>query len=352
MCKPKYNLQSLQNGEYISPERSSIIKGVLIILVVTWHLSLCVPASLYPTEYHICSVFYLGLGQGIIVAPFFFISGYGLFCSHAKKGGIYLKKLSLERIPLLLIHFDTMVIIYYLYHAATGNRPSPIRLVGSLIAWDCLGNINWYVFVILLFYAAFAFFFKFLSKKMATFMIFVSSLALICFLHFIGGKSWVWTDTLLAFWAGVYWGYNKAIIERVLTNMKGWRLAFGISLCVVSLVVYHAPGVERTALTFIRNMASVGIVFGIMIISSCIHTERSNRILAWCSKNLLALLVWHMLPIMMMSRLGLNSNIYLLIPCSLALIFLGAYGTSIIWGKLDKIYMKLTGLNRHCAERK
>lgn len=350
-CKPKYNLQSLQSGEYISLERTAIIKGVLIILVVTWHLSLSLPSSLYPTERRICNVFYYGLGQGLIVAPFFFISGYGLFCSYTKRGGEYLKKLSLERIPLLLIHFDTLVILYYLCYSAAGKRPDTIQLMESLVAWQRIGNIEWYVFAILCFYTAFAFFFKRLSKKTATFMIFVFSLALICTLHFIGGKPRYWTDTLLSFWAGVYWGCNKAIIEHLLTKMERWRLLCGITLCVVSLAVYHIQGIGQTALTFVRNMASVGIVFAIMMISSCIHAERVNRFLAWCSKNLLALLVWHMLPIMMMAKFGMCSNIYLFIPCSLILVFLGAYGISIVWGKLDELYMRLTGLNRREAER-
>lgn len=350
-CKPKYNLQSLQSGEYISPERTAIIKGVLIILVVTWHLSQSLPSSLYPTECRICNVFYYGLGQGLIVAPFFFISGYGLFCSYAKRGGEYLKKLSLERIPLLLIHFDTLVILYYLCYSAAGKRPDTIQLMESLVAWQRIGNIDWYVFAILCFYTAFAFFFKHLSKKTATFMIFVFSLALLCTLHFIGGKPWYWTDTLLSFWAGVYWGCNKAIIEHLLTKMERWRLLCGITLCVASLAVYHIQGIGQTALTFVRNMASVGIVFAIMMISSCIHAERVNRFLAWCSKNLLALLVWHLLPIMMMAKFGMCSNIYLFIPCSLILVFLGAYGISIVWGKLDELYMRLTGLNRREAER-
>ena len=166
------------------------------------------------------------LGQ-LMVVPFLFYSGYGIFESVKKNGVSYVLLFKKKRILKTLFHFDLAVILFLVYDVFLApEKLSVLKVVTSLVAWDSVGNSNWFVFAIL---CAYIFsFFAFVLNKGHLFRSLIV-ITVLCFMYVAivsRFKESYWFDTILAFpLEGLFSLCKEKIAIGGVNGFCGWRFA-------------------------------------------------------------------------------------------------------------------------------
>ena len=134
----------------MSVPQTQAIKGFFVVTVFFSHFCSYVHfGAWYDSAIQVYCRFF---GQ-LMVAPFLFYSGYGIFESVKKKGIEYVRALPKRRILKVLLHFDFAVLLFLLLDFVIGRPVSLSEFVLSLVAWQSIGNSNWFIFAILCAYA-------------------------------------------------------------------------------------------------------------------------------------------------------------------------------------------------------
>lgn len=127
------------------------VKGFFIMLVFISHINQYIMKSGYVSKnigddlyFTITSV----IGQ-LMVVMFLFFSGYGIMESFKKRGGEYVSIMPKKRILTTLLNFDVAVLCFVVLNLLLGKTMHLKQVVLSFIAWDSVGNSNWYIFCIL-----------------------------------------------------------------------------------------------------------------------------------------------------------------------------------------------------------
>ena len=189
---------------YLSRECTSLVNGVFIWLVFLRHFAEQRP-ELNPVDAWILQHGGGCMGQ-LIVAPFFFFSGWGMMCSLQKKGKDYVRSLACTRFPGLLLKFAVAVLVFWAVQSLLGQSYSWEQVLLSLIGWQSLGNSNWFIFMTLLMYLVVAGVFAIIPQNKRS----LGGLAVVALLAFVifkmpGFRMRYWYDTILCLPAGMLW---------------------------------------------------------------------------------------------------------------------------------------------------
>lgn len=186
----------------LSKEQTQTIKGIFVITIFFSHFCSYVVFDKWidvpMREY--CR----WLGQ-LMVVPFLFYSGYGIFESVKVKGLSYVGSFPKKRILKTLIHFDLAVVLFLVYDFSFApENLSVLKVATSLVAWNSVGNSNWFIFAILC-----AYFFCFIAFALSKGHLFRSLIIIIalCFTYLVivsRFKDDYWYDTILAFPLGCF----------------------------------------------------------------------------------------------------------------------------------------------------
>ena len=138
-------------NDYLSIDKTNSVKGIFVLLIFFSHCS----AYLNLSDHILNKLYdwfnYGYLGQGI-VAVFLFYSGYAMMLSGIEKGRSYVKSIPAKRVLKVLLHFDIAVCIFSIVQILLGKDITIGRFLLSLVGWSSVGNSNWYIFAILIFY--------------------------------------------------------------------------------------------------------------------------------------------------------------------------------------------------------
>ncbi len=287
---------------YCSVSQTRSIKGIFVITVFFYHfISYVHLESWYdlPLRYY-CSCF----GQ-LMVAPFFFYSGYGIFESIKAKGPGYIQAFPQKRILKTLFHFDFAVCLFLLLDLLIGERLSLSRFVLSLIGWDSIGNSNWFIFAILCAYVSVYTAMVFFGKDLSLSLILVTVLLLVYVVVISHFKGLTWFDTILAFPLGCLLSLHKTKFESI---MKGKRIApIGALLGIFILSVTQSGIVHG----FIKSQIAL-LAFLYVLIFLSLHVRLENRILNWFGTQVFWIYILQRIPMNLFSFLHLNEyNMYL-----------------------------------------
>lgn len=281
--------------DFCGKETSNIIKGIFIWLVFISHL------SQYIQQYHPQLLNYgVGyiksfLGQ-MIVVPFLFYSGYGIMLSIKNKGINYIDKIPSKRVMSVLLNFDVAVIIYIIIDFLLGITLSSNQIILSLIAWDSVGNSNWYIFTILILYLI-----SYLSSKILGYSLrcVISICGLVCFyslVMYFFKDSW-WYDTTFAYAFGSLYCFYKKQADQILT--KFYYTLLIVTTCIFVLLIFP-PNV----LGIVENIRSLFLSVIILLITMKVPLK--NKFLSWSGKNLFPIYIYQRLPMILFSMCPLT----------------------------------------------
>jgi peptidoglycan/LPS O-acetylase OafA/YrhL len=134
------------NEKYLSIDNSKSFRGILALAVLLHHLSQNIGEGILFQPFS-------RIGN-LIVAGFFFLSGYGLQKSCISKSG-YKKNFLLRRLPSVLLPYIIVTGIYWLMYAVGGSIYSFKDIVGAIINGKPIVLYSWYIISILVFYIVF-----------------------------------------------------------------------------------------------------------------------------------------------------------------------------------------------------
>lgn len=328
----KKNKAALPDGiynDYLSIEKTNSIKGIFVLLIVFSHAAsyLTLDDNILNKLYGFLN--YSLIGQGI-VAVFLFYSGYAMMLSGIKKGRAYIKSIPTKRILKVLLHFDIAIIIFAVIQTLLGKDITLKTFLLSLIGWSSVGNSNWYIFAILVFYLItyLAFIIGKDNEKIVLSIVCILTVAYILLMRM--AKEEYWYDTSLLYPLGMFWYVFKDKLEQLFKNKK---LLFYAAF-VLTAMLYAGSMLLSDYLVFklIKNAA-----LGLLIILFTMKVQVHNKILCFFGKHLFSIYILQRIPMNVLSHFGLNSNPAVFVCLSFAITILIAVPFDMFLNKLDNL---------------
>ena len=289
------NIQVCRDGffsDYLEKNQSNAIKGVFILLVFVFHSLTDIKNCGFSFEHQIdwlAQAFHLEIGQ-LVVAMFFFYSGYGVMKSLLVKGEAYLNSYPKSRLLTTLLNFDIAVCFFILLATIIGRRVSVSQIALSLIGWESVGNSCWYIFVILFCFLAFYLVFKLVGTR---FKLGIVAIALVCLVGMFTlrlFKPSLWYNTMLVFPAGIAYAVYADKLERLI--QKRYILSVVLLFAAFFSLHFLMRSHPLHGLTF--NVKS--IVFALLIVVLTMKVRIGNQWLYWCGSSLFPLYIYQRLP--------------------------------------------------------
>lgn len=308
------------NDEYLSTDTTKKEKGIAAILIVLHHLSQRVKVS--------GPFVILGYIGFILVAVFFFISGYGLSYGAQYKHD-YFKGFFRKRLFPVLVPYWIVNTIYIVFDLIKGTVFTPMEYVLSFVG---VGTITgtWFVTSILIMYIIF--WIAFISKKSYS----ILGLCLIgyCIICFNLNLHSSYTASIAAFALGVLW--NKIDRRTISWIRERYYLKLLIILGTFGMMffgrlVLSAKGFNNVILQMIlRNFISVLFIFVLVAVTQTV--QFTGKTLEWLGNISYELYLVHGMLLSMLS--GLNPNVYMV-----AVLGGGLLLSTLLW-KIDKRLIK------------
>lgn len=304
------------NDEYLSIDKTKKEKGIAAILIVLHHLSQRVKVS--------GPFVILGYIGFILVAIFFFISGYGLSYGVQYKRD-YLKGFFKRRLLPVLVPYwivNTVDIVFYLIK---GTFFTPMQYVLSFIGIDVITG-TWFVTAILIMYIIFWLAFK-CKKSYVVLGICLIGYCIICINLNLHSS---YTASISAFALGVCW--NK-IDRRMITwireryYLKSLIILGTFGIMFFGRLVLSAKGLNNEVAQFVlRNLISVLFVYALIAVTQ--KVQFTGKVLEWLGNISYELYIVHSVLLSMLS--SLNPDVYVV-----AVLGGGLLLSTLLW-KADK----------------
>lgn len=215
-----------RKAENLNKGKTSVLKGVMAIIIVLHHMSLQGIESL-------AQFFSWGAP---IVSVFFFISGYGLSLSFFSKGNTYLSNFISHRIfRNLLLPF---ILAWALYRIINWRvLPDLVTEIDNLVFKGIpLLPHSWYVFAIFLFYIFFYIACK-LCKRNFPFVILALTIIYILICEYAGFDR-CWYISSIAFPTGIFAGKYINSLKEFISSRTRYFIFVPLCISLIGLFVY------------------------------------------------------------------------------------------------------------------
>ena len=276
------------NEDYIGIRTTSVINGLFIWLVFMSHFTQYLP------EYA-NNIIGTVMGQ-LVVVMFLFYSGYGCALQYKLKGGGYLKDFPRKRILVTFVNFAIAVCVFVAVGIVLGKSFALRQILLSILAWDSVGNSNWYIFTILVCYGVFWLAAAFCSRRMIQVSLVILSLMIFVALLSRVKPSW-WYDTVMAFGAGVVYGSYRKGVENLI---RKHYVCFLIMVVLLFLSIEYFPIIgTRHWIAF--NVKSV--LFAFIVIILTMKVSLRSDLLQWSGEHLFPLYIYQRIPMIVFSTL-------------------------------------------------
>lgn len=197
---------------YLSLDNTKILRGFLAVAIVLHHISEHSDAGrFFPVMVH---------AGYLIVAVFFFLSGYGLLTSYHKKGQNYLKGFWKNRILYLFVIWFLVSLVYWLFDACMGQTNVGVKFfLLSFVNGHPIAKNSWYIIVQLMMYVFFwlAYTIPGIKGARKITIVFVL-LVLVAFVFNRVGYGSIWYISNFAFVFGLFYAEKKQVFDKMLTN--------------------------------------------------------------------------------------------------------------------------------------
>ena len=312
--------------DFLSKRYTTPIKGIFTVLILYSHLR----GYIHTTDAWYDSAFSVildYLGQ-LVVALFFFYSGFGIWESFKQKNN-YVHNFFKKRFLKTLLHFDVAVAIFILIQLLIPITYSTKEYLLCWIGWESVGNSNWFIFVILCLYliALAALWIHQKNGRGGVILTFLATVLLWILLRRVAAKPSWWVDTMAAFPLGMLAGRYKESIIALLRQHKGLPY-FLTGICLAVFLIGHkAFGIDI--------YGGMTCLFCLLVILGSSWIKIGNPVLDWLGKNAFTVYIIQRLPMIVLSATGLNTKTWLFVLLVIPLTMLLAEGLSRINGWMD-----------------
>ena len=280
-------------NDYLSKDRCNSIKGIFILLIFfshsLWYIESC--GFAYSEMDILIPVIVRYIGQ-LVVVMFLFYSGYGVAIQIQSKGENYVRSMPKHRILNTLLNFDIAVCCFIIL-ALILSQPLSIKQVFlSFLAWDSVGNSNWYIFVIIVCYIL-TYLAHRISSQYIGVVLFLFCVIVMLLLSFC--KERWWYDTILTYPVGFLYGQFRNHIEVVLK-----KFYFPI-LLMLSVIFFFTHGFSHSLKGLVTNV--MAIAFALIVVMLTMRIRIDNSWLQWLGSHLFPLYIYQRLPMLALFHL-------------------------------------------------
>lgn len=314
------------NEGYLSFQETTALKGFFIGLVFLSHMQTYLDLSLGGVlDRYALSVINL-FGQ-LMVAYFFFCSGYGVMLSFMTKEN-YDKGFLRHRILKTLVHFDTAILLYILVSVFLGKQYELKNYLLCWIGWESVGNSNWFIFVTLALYLITWVAFRITNKNSNKFVTIMTVTAIcgVLWIVLYYTKSSYWYNTLFCYPAGMIISLYKDRLEHILKHNL-YFCVFAVLTIAIFVLTYLVPN----ELAF--SVCAVAFSIVVMIVST--KVEVRSPFLLWMGNHLFEIYILQRIPMILLKHQGVTNH-YLFGCISIIATVLLSVGFSLIEKKIDK----------------
>lgn len=278
----------------LKKEYTDSIKGIFIIIVFYSHIIPILtsagvafsPILDYPSNRLIHRI-----GQ-LMVVMFLFYSGYGVMESIRNKGDVYVKAIPIKRVLSTLANYAIAVTVFLVMNKLLGINYSFKQYILSLVAWESIGQSNWYIFAILFCYISTYISFSVFRKVRSAFYANCLLILLYIVVLYQFKEEW-WYNTIPAYAAGMFVSINRDKILSLLNRLY--------PVCLIVLILAFILCFHFRSMTIIYLVLS--IVFALLMLTITYRYVIKSHVLGWCGKNLFQLYIYQRLPMVALSTL-------------------------------------------------
>ena len=223
--------------DYIELKNINPIRGIFVWMIILFHYVLYYKRKKYKYIYE--EILYIFDQK--VVSMFLFYSGFGLFESIQKKGNKYVKTL-LTKCLKIYIKSQLIILVYLLRNIIYKIKTTLKKYLKSVIFYRNLGNSNWFVFTIILYYIYTYIAFIFIKNK-RYYNLGIIIITILCGFHgyftynYYFPKKYFCVDNTLSFIFGFCYSLMKKYIDKIL--MRNDSSYFGILFIFVITYYYY-----------------------------------------------------------------------------------------------------------------
>lgn len=287
-----------RDEDFLSTSDMEPIRGVMAIAIILHHMS-------ERTNGGRLFSFMVHMGY-LIVAVFFFLSGYGLMIQFLKKGERYLKGYWKSRIFYIGAIFAFASVVYSIYHLIIGDFTPSLTIAAN----------SWYMVVQILLYVIFWCAFKIAGKgySIGILLVFAMQTLMVIVMRLMALPG-IWYMSNYAFVFGLIVAWKRDQIDRIIQQ----RFVIASLASVVMFSIFSVlPSVIMGGYDVCR-MAST-ICFTVIVLLICSKIRIKSMIWSWLGKISLEIYLYHGLVYMVLRKIIENdfwwtlSTIVLTIP--------------------------------------
>ena len=320
-------------SEYASVKNTQPIKGIFILIVLLSHARQYADFP-YQTDLMVIRFFNL-LGQ-LMVAPFLFYSGYGIYESIKRKSTAYINSFPSNRIGKTFFDFSVSVLLFLLLGPFIGRSFKPMQVLLAFTGWTSVGNSNWYMFAVFcLYFIAYISFKIFDCKKNVLSLCAMSALSLVYVYILSQVQPSRFSNTALCFAAGMWYSFLKDYIDQFLRNHV--FVYYVLSVIMILLFVYSYPFKDYRIL--MHNGVSILFCLCIVLISMKIYIN--SPVLDWFGKHLFWVYILQRIPMNILKAFGIpQAHPYVFIFIAVPVTMIMAHYMNILMAKAKKLIWK------------
>ena len=323
ICGIRVHVHGLDEG-YLSKDNTAAIKGIFILIVFLSHARQYTTFESFGDSFAIDVMNYLGQ---LMVAPFLFYSGYGIYESIKKKPH-YIQSMPKNRILKTWLDFAFALICWMVVGALLNLTYSMRVVVLAFTGWTNIGNSNWYMFAIFTLYILTYISFR-IMKNHKFFALIAASVMSLGYVYIMSKvQDNYWSSTYLCYAAGLWYSYFKNYIEKVLHSFKNVTWYIATVLSVLAYLYFFEMRYER-----LMMFNLVAILFCLSIVFLSCKIKINSPVLRWCGNNLFWIYILQRIPMKILADMGLSENhtniyailcIIIVIPLALGVKYLSA----------------------------
>ena len=291
---------------YLKREQTTAVNGVFVMLVFLRHFKEYIVCGSYDRIFWIVD----GLLEQLIVTTFLFYSGYGILVSLKTKKD-YLQKFP-KRIFKVWVQFAIAVCLFMFLNLFTGKVYSTATILLSFMAWQSVGNSNWYILAILVLYVLSYIGGLMTSQDRLTTIIFVSASCCVYVVVLIlcGKGSWYY-NTIFCYPLGMLFGKYEQKIRTSLEKTGTYLMI--VMGCAAAFVVSYLCTLKGHGVIWLVMVELRGIFFVLLVILATSRIQIGNPVLNWLGKHTFEIYILQRLPMIVLSGIGMNQYVYFLI---------------------------------------
>ena len=319
------------DGDYLSRGQGNAVKGFFILLVLISHANQYVAEAGYPYSGWSDRLFlWIGGAFGqLVVVMFLFFSGFGVMSAIRSREASYVRAMPKHRILAVLLNFDVAVVCFILVNLLLGNTFPISRYLLALTGWESVGNSNWYIFVILVCYAATWMAASVSRSGIPTLVLTIVFLGVV-YAILVKTKDPYWYNTMAAYPVGM----AACLVKKRLDSMATVTYWTALILAVLLLALTFRHHEDSYQLIY----SAKSVLFSVTMVLLLKKVKMGNPVLNWLGKNLFPIYVYQRLPMLLLAYFN---PFGVLTECPVLFILLSAAGTLLLVPLLRSVQIRL-----------